>query len=71
VILPPTLELLLAAESLLLVEEFGALERMLERRLVASDVSPDVKSFSNEPRALLSGLDLWDLLVWVELVEVK
>jgi hypothetical protein len=58
-------------EPLLSEEELGALERMFDRRLVASDVSPDVKSFSNEVRALLSGLDLPDLLVWVELVLVK
>ncbi len=67
----PTLEPLLVLELLLSEEELGALERMLDRRLVASDVSPDVKSFSNELRALLNGLDLPDLLVWVVLVLVK
>ena len=67
----PTLERLLALELLLSEEELGALERMLDRRLVASDVSPDVKSFSNVLRALLNGLDLPDLLVWVVLVLVK
>ena len=67
----PTLEPLLALELLLSEEELGALERMLDRRLVASDVSPDVKSFSNVLRALLNGLDLPDLLVWVVLVLVK
>ena len=61
----------MALELLLSEEELGALERMLDRRLVASDVSPDVKSFSNELRALLNGLDLPDLLVWVVLVLVK
>ena len=68
----PALELPLLSVELLLSEvELGALERRLDRRLVASDVSPDVKSFSNELRALLNGFDLLDLLVWVELVEVE
>jgi hypothetical protein len=69
VILLPTLELpLLSVELLLSAEEAGALERMFDRRLVAPDVSPDFRSLSNELRESLSGLDLWDLWVWVELV---
>ena len=70
----PTLELpLLSVELALLEEDVGALARMLDRRLVASDVSPDFRSLSNEVRALLSGLDLWvwDLWVWVEFVAVE
>jgi hypothetical protein len=79
----PTLEVLLAelvlsvellpllVVLLRLVEEPGALERRLDKRLVASEVSPDSKSLSKEVRALLSGLDLVDLMVWVELVLVK
>ena len=55
----PTLELPLLSVELLLVEDFGALERMLDRRLVASDVSPEFRSFSNELRALFRGLDFW------------
>jgi hypothetical protein len=36
--------------------------------LEASEVSPDFRSFATELRALSSGLDLPDLLVWVELL---
>jgi hypothetical protein len=58
-------------ELLMSSEEAGALERMLDKRLAALDVFPDVKSFSNELRALFRGLDFLDLLVWVELAAVK
>jgi hypothetical protein len=50
VIWPAVLELLL-----LLDEEFGALERMSDIRLEASDVSPDCKSLPTPSRACSSG----------------
>ena len=67
----PTLEPLLLLELLPFEEELGALERRLDRRLEASEVSPVSKSFSSEVRALSSGLDVLDLLVLVELVVVE
>ena len=67
----PTLEPLLLLELLPFEEELGALERRFDRRLEASEVSPDSNSFSSEVRALSSGLDVLDLLVLVELVVVE
>lgn len=52
-------------------EELGALERRFDRRLEASEVSPDSNSFSSEVRALSSGLDVLDLWVLVGLVALE
>ena len=54
------LELLPAVELLLLEEEFGALERMSDIRLEASEVSPDCKSLPTVSRACSNGFSELD-----------